>query len=147
MWDELSRTEVVYTVERKLGAAGTYAPLGIVPAPVTTFIDTTGMQTDTTYYYRVTCRSANGHASSGAAVPLSIPFPPPTGLRMTCVSGAVILLEWDDHSSFESGYRIEKSVNGAAFTAVDMAPADTVSERVAGNLLRPDPRISSGLPL
>ena len=129
-WDELSRTDLVYTVERKLGIAAVYVPLGTVAAPATSFVDTTGIRTDTTYYYRVTCRSANGNASTGAPLAFSISFPPPTALRMTCLSGTAILLEWVDNSSFESGYRVEESVNGGSFAAVGIAPADTVARPV-----------------
>jgi hypothetical protein len=129
-WEELSRTDLVYTVERRRGVTEAYVTLGTVAAPVTSFVDTTGIITDTTYYYRVTCRSVNGHTATGAPIAYAIPFPPPNALRMTCLSGTAILLEWVDNSSFESGYRVEESVNGGSFAAVGITPADTVAQRV-----------------
>jgi WD40 repeat protein len=130
-WNELSRMDVVYTVERRLGIAGNFLPVGTVAAPATSYIDTTSIRTDTTYYYRVSCQSVNGHSAASAAISYSLPFPSPAGLRMTCVSGSVILLEWLDNSTFESGFRIEESVNGGSFVSFDTAPADTVQRWVA----------------
>jgi WD40 repeat protein len=129
-WNEPTRSVLFYTVERKPGIAGNFLLLGTVAPPATSFLDTTVITTDATYYYRVSCRSLNGNSASSGPVTFSLPFPPPSALRMTCLSGSGIILQWLDNSAFESGFRIEQSVDGGAFLFIGIVPADSLGRRV-----------------
>jgi hypothetical protein len=50
----------------------------------------------------------------------------PTGLVLTSVGGN-INLNWQDNSSDETGFRVERSDNGGAFTTMATLPADSVN--------------------
>jgi len=124
-WVGHSKSAAAYRVERKLGSDGKFSLLAHVTPPATSYLDTTGIMTDTTYYYRVACQAANGNAATGDSVPVSIPFPPPVDLRMTCISPSEIRLEWVDSSQFETGFTVEQSVNGGAFQRIGMTLPDS----------------------
>ncbi len=51
--------EKKFLIERKTGAGGTYAQVGSVDYPGTSFIDNTGLTLNTTYFYRVRSENAN----------------------------------------------------------------------------------------
>jgi hypothetical protein len=51
-WQDNSTTESGFSLERKTGAGGTYAPVATLPTNTTTFSDNT-VAADTTYFYRV----------------------------------------------------------------------------------------------
>ena len=50
----------------------------------------------------------------------------PTGLALTTI-GANINLNWQDNSNDETGFRVERSENGGAFTTMATLPADSVN--------------------
>jgi len=62
VWVDNANNETGYSVERKTGSSGTYAPIGTVAANVTTYSDSS-LSASTTYYYRV--RATNGVGNSG----------------------------------------------------------------------------------
>ncbi len=57
-WTDQTATETGYSIERKTGAAGTYAEVTTVGANVTAFSNT-GLDPNTQYFYRVRAFSAN----------------------------------------------------------------------------------------
>ncbi len=61
-WRDNSSTETLFRIERKIGAAGTYAEITTVAADITTYSDT-GLTAGTTYYYRVRAYNANGNSA------------------------------------------------------------------------------------
>ena len=79
-WVSQSRYVLAYRIERKLGANGPFSMLARIAPPDTSYIDTTAITSDTTYYYRVVCEAATGNASLGDSIPLRVPFPPPGDL-------------------------------------------------------------------
>jgi len=60
-WTDNSNNEDNFVVERKKGASGTYSVIVTLPADTTTY-NNTGLQKNTTYYYRV--KATNGAGSS-----------------------------------------------------------------------------------
>jgi endoglucanase len=58
-WQDNSGNEDAFVIERKLGAGGTYAEVDTVGPNVTTYQDS-GLDPETTYYYRVLARNEAG---------------------------------------------------------------------------------------
>jgi hypothetical protein len=54
----------------------------------------------------------------------------PVGLTATRVSSTQVNLAWSDLTGGETGFRVEQSVNGGAFTQIAQLPADTASYSV-----------------
>ena len=51
----------------------------------------------------------------------------PSNLTATVASSTSIKLMWVDNSSYESGYRVERSTDGVTWTQVATAPANATS--------------------
>lgn len=66
VWADNASDETGYKVERKTGAGGTYAQIGVVAANVTTYSDT-ALSDSTTYYYRVFATNGFGDSYSNEA--------------------------------------------------------------------------------
>jgi titin len=108
----------------------------------------TGLTADTSYYYRVVARNNSGDSTASAVVSGHTLLPAVTDLTATGVSTTQVDLEWDD-SSGESGYRIERSLNGTTWTLIASPAADetNVFEHRPGcrhNVLLPHPRGERG---
>jgi fibronectin type 3 domain-containing protein len=73
-WVDNSSSETGYLIERKKTAAGTYAQIAQVGANVQNYHDTTGLASNTRYYYRV--RATNGTINSDYSnQPYAVTFP------------------------------------------------------------------------
>jgi hypothetical protein len=51
----------------------------------------------------------------------------PTDLTATAISSSEINLAWTDNATDEDGYKIERSLDGTAFTQIDTVAADSTS--------------------
>ncbi len=131
-WQDNSAFEVGYRIERKLGETGVFSILGQVGKNVTTFSDTGIILTDTTYYYRVSSLSERGNLGTDSLLRVSVPFPSPKDLHMTCLSQTSVQLEWNDRSPFELGFIILQSMNGQPFLELQRTAADVPSYTVTG---------------
>jgi glucose/arabinose dehydrogenase len=117
-WTDTSNNETGFKIERKpQGSADTsYAQVGTVGANVQTFTNTSvpaGV-----YTYRVKSTNANGDSPSNSDdATVTAPSPPaaPTNLVATGSVGQASLT-WTDNSSDETGFKVERKVQGAADT-------------------------------
>jgi len=122
-WTDNSDNEDGFKIERKTGAAGTYAEVGSVGAGVTAFSNT-GLAASTEYFYRVLAFNGSGnsaYSNEANATTQSSPAPPaaPSSLTATAVSASQINLAWTDNSSNEDGFKIERKT-GAAGTYAEV---------------------------
>jgi hypothetical protein len=88
--------------------------------PDLTFTPTIGFTGAVSLTFRVNDGSLNSApATVGITVqsPASVP-PAPTGLTSTAVSSSQINLAWTDNSALEDGFKIERSLNGGAWTQI-----------------------------
>lgn len=79
------------------------------------------------------------HAGEPVEEPMTADNPllePPSDLVATPSSGGTMLLSWADNSDAEVAFRIGRSLDGVAFTSVDMAGADATAFEDTG--LAPD---------
>ena len=81
---------------------------------MTTFTNS-GLSSSTQYFYRVRATNAGGNSSnSGTASGTTLAGPPsaPTGLTAAALSGSEIRLNWTDTASNETGFQIDRSLDG-----------------------------------
>nr|WP_295925271.1 fibronectin type III domain-containing protein [uncultured Dyadobacter sp.] len=95
----------------------------------------TGLSPATRYWYRVLAKNAAGksvysniaNATTLQAVPIA-----PGNLTATPVSTAQIDLKWADNAGNETGFQVERSLNGTAFTKIADLAANVTSYQNTG---------------
>ena len=129
-WVDSSSNETGFRVLRSLSTAGPWTTLATVPANVTTYNNRIG-NTNTAYFYKivavnvvgdtqtagfptVTTQSADSNVVTTGAAQAGIPGSP-TNLVATVQAGPQVLLTWTDNAVNESGFLVERSVNGGAY--------------------------------
>lgn len=129
-WSNVSG-ETGYRIERSTDGVN-WVQIGTTTADVTTW-SSTGLNAETTYLYRVKAVNAGGVSAAGptsSATTLEAPAAPvaPSGLTAVAVSSKQVQLSWNDNSSSESGFWIERSSDGGrTFTVVGNVGANTAT--------------------
>lgn len=128
-WKDNSINETGFTVQRAASAAGPWSNLAALPAGSTSYTDTIG-NTSTIFYYRVFASNTVGDTTIA-----NFPFitvnsdfsnventlqPPeaPTGLTALRLFNGQVRLRWRDNSLNETGFVVQRSVNGVAFLTI-----------------------------
>jgi fibronectin type 3 domain-containing protein len=124
-WNASERA-TAYIVERSTTSSGPFAKIGTTQ--ITQWTDSS-VTPDTAYYYRVVA-SENGVLSAPSAIvssllPGSAPIAP-TNLTSSVVKGGVTIL-WRDRSSNETGFQVERSLDGESFTLIATVEANVVT--------------------
>jgi FtsP/CotA-like multicopper oxidase with cupredoxin domain len=133
-----------YTVQRSTNSAFSTNLVTVPLGDVTTYTDPIG-NTNQVYYYRVFASNIVGDTAVYAGSPLgfptetsnsgfsnvagvNLPTPPaaPTNLTATILSVTQVRLNWTDNANNETGFQIERSVNGAAFALYTTVGANVV---------------------
>jgi hypothetical protein len=83
-WTDTSNNERDFIVERKINPAGTYAPIGSVPADVAVYRDDTVLG-GTSYSYRVKAVNSAGDSPYSDEVAVIVPLP--SGDRIVTIAG------------------------------------------------------------
>ncbi|MEW5766299.1 MAG: Ig-like domain-containing protein [bacterium] len=127
-WQDNSDNETGFSIERKT-TGGVFSEITTVSAGTTTYNDTS-LTPATTYTYRV--RAFNGAGYSGysnedSAATEEAPPNAPTNLSAQAASSSQINLAWQDNSTDENGFKIERSLEGINFTQIATAPANSTS--------------------
>ena len=128
-WQDKSANEDSFMVERKLGAAGTFAQIAKLPANAVAFGDT-GLAASTQYFYRVRASNTGGQSpySNEANATTNPGAPAPaSGLTATPVNQTRIALVWTDNSTNEAGFKIERKIGAGAFAQFGTAAANATS--------------------
>jgi len=111
-WQDNSDNEIGFKIERKTGAGGTYSEIATTLVADATTYSNTGLNEDTTYYYRVRAYNAAGDSSysneDSAATPILTLPNAPSNLVATAISSGRIDLSWWDNSPNETGFKIER---------------------------------------
>ncbi|MBA2557433.1 MAG: fibronectin type III domain-containing protein, partial [Chloroflexi bacterium] len=149
-WQDNASNESGYEIWRSTsGPTGTFTLLALTGANVTGYGDT-GLNANTQYCYRVRAYkggkspSYSGNSSttcattSGSTSPPPPPPPPadPTRLAATAVSSNQIDLSWQDNSTDESGFEIERAPDSGgspgSWLQIATVAANTTSYADAG---------------
>ena len=120
-WTDASDNEDGFKLERKV-LAGTYSEIKTLAAGVTSYSDT-GLDANTTYYYRIRAYNSYGYsdysneANATTQKELTIPNKP-TGLLATTGSATEIKLNWTDTSDNEDGFKVERKAMGGSYAEI-----------------------------
>ncbi|MBW8380943.1 MAG: hypothetical protein K0M69_00265, partial [Youngiibacter sp.] len=137
-WTDASSNETGFTVQRALSALGPWTTLATVPANTTTYSNKIG-NTNTAYFYKVTAvntvgdtqtpgfptvttKSADSEILGTGTAQTGVPGSP-TFLSATVQTGPQVLLAWTDNAVNETGFIIERAVNGGTFVILTTVAA------------------------
>jgi transcriptional regulator CtsR len=125
-WQDNSDNETGFKIERKTGLGGAYSQIATVAAGVTTYANT-GLVSNTTYFYRIHAYNAIGNSNysneANATTADTVPNTP-TALSAEPVATTQINLSWTDASNNEAGFKIERSLDGVAFSEIGQLDAN-----------------------
>ncbi len=115
-WTDNSNNENGFAIERLPDGETLWEAAGFVAANTTTYADT-GLNINTLYHYRVSAYNvvgSSGNSNNASATTFDLPPNAPSDLRATTVSADQIELIWNDNSSNESGFAVERSQEGGS---------------------------------
>ncbi|KAA0993699.1 fibronectin type III domain-containing protein [Dyadobacter aurulentus] len=123
-WSDNSSDETGFEVERSVDGL-TFTKIADVAAELEIY-QNTGLAPATKYWYRVSAKNSagkSGFSNIATATTMEIPPAVPVGLSGISVSQTQINLSWTDASNNETGFQLERSLNGTAFTKIaDLGP-------------------------
>lgn len=123
-WTDTSTIEAGFKIEIATGA-GQFVQIKSLGANVTSYIDTNRLPNDYHYRVRAFLSSSNSDYSNTADATVLIA---PTNLSATIATGSSdVNLSWNDNSSNEDGFRIERSDNGVGFTEINTVGANVTT--------------------
>lgn len=128
-WTDAASSELCQSLERSADGVA-WAIIATLTSDVTAFVDNS-VAPATTYAYRIRASNSAGSSDYSNEVVVAVPAVPavpnsPTGLVAALVSGQVVL-SWQDASSNETQFRLERSVNGGGFLLLATLPANSTS--------------------
>jgi Galactose oxidase-like, Early set domain/Fibronectin type III domain len=132
-WSDNSGDEDGFAIERSTDGIN-FGQIATVAANVTGY-SSGDLNASTTYWYRVRAyRGTSFSAFTPAAGATTIPRPPtaPTSLVATAASSSQIHLTWTDNSANESGFTIERSLDGTTFAMLVSVAANVTSYTHSG---------------
>lgn len=137
-WLDISDNETGFRIERKLSVPEAYVQVAALGANVTAFTDS-ALTANTSYYYRIRAFNSGGVSSySNETTTKTLPNPPakPRNLTVTTISNRQLNLAWQDSSTNEAGFKIERKtgLNGtfAVIAAVNANVKNFADSTLAG---------------
>ena len=124
-WQDNCTFETGFRIERKADA-GTFQQIAEVNANITSFTDN-NLTYGETYIYRVRAYTQLNNSNYSNETNIQMVIPPPSNLNATPVTDSQIKLEWQDNSSFETGFQIERKTVGGNFQQVAKVGANVKS--------------------
>jgi FtsP/CotA-like multicopper oxidase with cupredoxin domain len=139
-WDDNSITETAFVIQSK-NADGTWSNVGTpILSPLgqpnthgpRTFTVPGTYNPSTIYVYRVVAQNTVGYGAEFPSLtvqsisdPLIVGNPPtaPSALTATLQAGPQVSLTWTDNATNESGFAVERSINGSPFVQIATPPA------------------------
>ncbi|HZU87526.1 MAG TPA: M12 family metallo-peptidase [Anaerolineaceae bacterium] len=114
-WTDTSSDEKGFKLERAIGASGSWSLLATVGSNGTQYIDAP-VSCNSFFRYRVSAYGANGDSATSNEVSVQ-PCPKPqapSAMSATPLSPWSIRVQWQDNSSNEDSFVLERSPNGSA---------------------------------
>jgi len=129
-WSTANTNATRFHIERKTGAAGTYAEIVVVPNSAVSYQDTT-VQPATTYTYRMSSEGASGGLSSyssetSAATP-ALPLPPAPTLQGTATSSSQVRLSWSTTAAGIVLFSVERRTTTGGYSQISQPTANSTS--------------------
>lgn len=126
-WTDASNNESGFRVERCAGAGcTTYDLVANLGAGVTTYSNNSGVAFGTSYTYRVRAFNTAGTSNPSNISVASTVLNAPTGLLVATTSRTTAELSWQDNSTIETAYLVERCAGEACVPVSQVAaPAGT----------------------
>jgi len=115
-WTQVDERISGFRIDRKADS-GSFSQIAEVEKDVREYTDT-GLNYGTDYTYRVKAFTDANESDYATSNTTNTSLPSPTNLIATVISDSEIQLTWTDNCGFESGYRVERSEDGASFTEI-----------------------------
>ncbi|HUR32691.1 MAG TPA: fibronectin type III domain-containing protein, partial [Vicinamibacterales bacterium] len=131
-WVDNATNEVNYVVERSTDNV-TFTVVVSNLSTNSIAYSNTGLAAGTLYYFRVKATNTGGAsaysntASATTAANNSVPPGAPANVVLTAVAGPGMTLNWTDTSTNESGFTIQRSTDGVAYSAVTNVGANVIT--------------------
>ncbi len=127
-WTDNSNNETGFIIERSTDGV-TFSLLTTTAANATSYSDTNSLAPGTTYYYCVRATNSFGDSSNSSVASATTPATPPSpvapnNLVAAAISSSRIDLVWQDTSTNETGFKIERSTDGVNFTQIALIGAN-----------------------
>ncbi len=127
-WDDMSTNETAMEVWKRI-SDGPYTMIQSLPAHSISANDT-GIVDGISYHYRIRAVNAHGYADSkeaGLGLDIVV-MNPPTNLLATPMGTKMVMLQWQDNSSGELAFVIERRItSGSVYTQVGLAGPNETS--------------------
>jgi hypothetical protein len=118
-WADNSGNETGFELERSTNGTD-FTKLADLPANAANY-QNTGLTTLTKYWYRIRAKNSIGNSDySNVADATTFDVPPskPESLTATTISSSQINLSWNDRSTNETGFQLERSTDGTSFNKI-----------------------------
>ncbi len=127
-WTDNSTNETGFAIERSPNGTSSWEEFTTVADNITTYIDN-GLAPGTTFFYRVSAYNPNGNSGfsniADAATPEVAPQSP-ANLAAVAAAADHIQLNWEDNSTNETGFKVERSPDGfAPWSQISVPAANT----------------------
>jgi|GEM_PF-1642433 len=124
-WVDQSDNEDSMVVHRSVDG-GNFNSLVSLPAGSTGYSDS-GLAEATEYAYYITADNAGGSSGSGGSASTTTLINEPSNLVVSSVDQNSIQVSWQDNSSAETGYEVQRRVSGGSFSSVQTVAANATS--------------------
>ncbi len=120
-WTDTSSNETGFKIERSLNGSS-FSIVGTIGANTTSYTDS-GLRPNVRYFYRVRAYNGSGNSAATNTV-LGVMHTAPIRLVAAATSPNQNTLDWVDTSSYERGFKIERSTDGFIFTQIATVSAE-----------------------
>ena len=124
-WDDRSNNEQGFSVERSVSDSTSFSPLASLSTDVTTYQDNT-IANNHIYYYRVQAVGQSDNSSYTKLVSVNT-YRAPDQLTASMQIDTTVTLSWQDNSTIETGFVVERSVNAATYISLDTLEANRIA--------------------
>ena len=131
-WTNNAVNQTGFYIERRAGPSGGFSQIASVGAGVNSYSDM-NVPDGATYYYQVRAFNPYGTSAYSNQDNKPLPFIAPTTLAATTPTTNQISLTWNDNSTGETGYYIERKIGvGGTFAVVATTGANVTSYQDKG---------------
>lgn len=126
-WTDNCAGEDGYKIDRKDNTGTWTNGFAVLAEDTHTWNDSTAVVSDS-LQYRIYAYKGTSNSASVTAYASDLTFPPPTNVQFANINLNTITLNWNDNSIGETGYKIDRQVDGGAWaTVIGTAAADTTT--------------------
>lgn len=124
-WTDNASDETGFEIERRAGG-GSWGQIATPGANATSFADS-GLAPDTAYEYRVRATNADGDSAWSNVAGATTAPAAPSGLAATPISSNRVDLQWTDNASTETGFKVERRVEGGSWNQIATPGANSTT--------------------